>query len=292
MSKFCTNCGTKLPQQSSLMPQAEVSAAKPVQTALAPKKKKTWLIVLIAVLAGVSLMAAGIFAAVRLLDLDGMDIRLDRYFSHSTHRQEEPEEREERREEDERPDRVETPEPVEETEAPEPAEETEPPQTEPAVLTTADRLSDAALEPLIGKALELRAVADAKWDHKTEIPGDCEYKGYIYMEEPGNSDNNRLYLVFVVDGLIKDHPITFVYWVYFDGLSFDEQDTLSYETVATSRDDGYTVKTAFGSFYSYYGLDDYDLFMEKIIGSQTEYEVVKDSLSKFGMRHPVSETFQ
>lgn len=163
-------------------------------------------------------------------------------------------------------------------------------ETEPGILTTADLISQESIAPLVEMSLVMRAEADAKWDYKDEIPGNCDYKGYIFAKNPENPDDNRLYLVFVMNATIKDVPIQFVYWVFYNDISFDEAGNVSYESMGTSKNDGYTVKTAFGSYYSYYGLDDYDLFFDKIVAT-SGLEVVEENVWDVVIEHPVSDTY-
>lgn len=162
----------------------------------------------------------------------------------------------------------------------------------PGALITAQLVSDESIEPLINKALQIRQKADAKWDYDGEVPGDCVYKGYIYMEDPENSDSNKLYLVFLMNATIKDVPIEFVYWVFYDDIAFDDQGNISYAYVGSSPDDGYTVKTAFGAYYSYYGLDSYELFYDYIIDRNNTHKVVKKDMQEILITHPVSDTYK
>lgn len=162
--------------------------------------------------------------------------------------------------------------------------------TAPEFLTTADILSDDSIMPLIEEAYLLRGEANAKWDNETEIPGEYTYHGYVYLEDPENWDNNRIYLVFVLNATIKDTPIQFINWVYYDDIVFDNQGIISYSDVGTASDDDYLVETGFGSYYSYHGLEDYGQFFEKIILS-SDYELVVEDVEEIVIDHPVSDTY-
>ena len=306
-AKFCTYCGNRIEQQPAPKPK---------------KNKKLW-IILIAVISVLLLVGAAVFAVVKLVDsvkdslYEASEELTDR--DEEDDFEEDEDEQEDNREQEETltetlPVEEETVPALEETEPateyteqpvteevpteaveeiPTEVEEEVPAEaTEPIVMTAKDWVSDKSIVPLIERARELRAEADAKWDQVKEIPGECEYKGYIYMEDPDDGDNNRLYLVFVMNAEIKGTPIQFIYWVYYDDIALDEQGNVVYDDMYSSRDDGYTVDTAFGSYYSYYGLDDYPMFEEKIIGKAKPYKVAKKDLSEIVIEHPVADTYK
>ena len=273
--KFCTSCGIKIEQQPAVPAPAEIVSYD------IPPKKKSKLPIILVILLAVILMGVCFFAVSRLVSelyLESADFSVENIDSDETENAYEEEPVEES-------DIL----PVE-TAAVETVDTTQPPETEPVVLTTADLVSHESISSLMDTAMLQREKADAKWDHEKEIPGECEYKGYVYMEAPEDSDNNKLYLVFRMNAVIKDVPIQFIYWVYFDDIAFDDQGAISYTDMGTSNNDGYTVKTAFGSYYSYYGLDDYDLFFEKII-LKNGLEVVEENVGDVAIEHPVSDTF-
>ena len=283
---FCTNCGNQLPDNVKFCTRCgaktelqEAAPAEPAVQTIPGKSSK--LPVIIAIIITVILFGVGIFAVTRLI------AHLDPGSSVTSHVQTDSDNYAPENEQTvvaEMPEETATDDDTATEEVPETI------QTEPPVRTTADLVSHDSIAPLMEQALAMRAEADAKWDHKKEIPGECEYKGYIYMDNPDNCDDNRLYLVFVMNATVKDVPIQFVYWVFYNDIAFDDTGNISYKSMGTSRDDGYTVKTAFGSYYSYYGLDSYDLFLEKII-STNGFVLTKESVFDVEIQHPVSDTY-
>ena len=277
--KFCTGCGSELEQ-----PVKEIT-----------KKKRKLTVVLVAVFAALILLGAGAFGIVKLMDGIGGTLRA---FAEERLEPTAGDGAPDLRKEDTQ-DVTEEPNPTEEPVKEEPPEEVselqpeEVPEEAPVqnVVTTIELISHRNIEPLIEEALQVRGEADAKWDFVEEIPGACEYVGFVYMEDPAFSNINRLYLVFLMNATIKDTPIQFVYWTYFDDVAFDEQGNISYTVMGTAKDDGYTVKTGFGSYYSYYGLDSYALFEEYIIGSHETFQVAKRDMSDNPIEHPVSDTY-